>query len=1118
MKKFRLLLGIIAMLCAVVANAQTKKFEATVVDELGEPCIGASVVIKGTTTGVMTNVDGSFAIDVPAGAEVEVSYIGYVTQTISNFSISQITLEEDRQQIDEVVVVGYGVQKKSHLTGSVSTVPMDDIQDLSSSNLASSLSGLVNGLSVSGGDARPGESAQMYIRNADDISGVGGISQGPLYVIDGYIYPNDMTVGGQSGQNLGATVFNNLDPASIESISVLKDASAAVYGSRAANGVILVTTKKGKQGAPQISYGGNVGIATTFKHPKMLNAYQYGKLYNAMAAAKTEVYNDSSFDNLNNLYQADELEAMKNLDYNLIDKYWRTAITHKHSLNLTGATEKVNYFGGISYFSQDGNMGKLDYSRWTFRAGVDAKIGKGLKLGVNVSGDYGTKNQPYMHVGSSGTEDYNRLLARPRYIPEYVEGMPVAAYGISGKQVDPIQNYHFDLLQHGSDYTSEMTSNINIGANIDYDFSHIKPLKGLRASLTYAKSIQQSKNNRFASTYDIYSFENRAGSGKHLYTPTKGYEDAYDAMLDPAYISTITISNCDGTGGQYYRYMDRTDNYQLNFNVNYARDFGKHSVGALFSIERSESESEYMWTSVDNPRSYGTGQFSSKSDESAIDNNFSRFEMGSLSYIGRINYAYDDKYLIEFLLRSDASTKFSPDNYWGTFPSVSAGWVISKENWFANKVNWVDFLKLRASFGMTGRDNVTAWQWAQFYNIEGWRGAIFGTNPAQSSGSHIGIKNEQSAVNEDAHWDKAYKMNIGIDWNVLRNRLGFNIEYYNQWDREILTKFSGTIPSTVGTNSAFINYGKMNSWGVEFTATWRDRVNENFSYHIQLNTGYHDNKVLLMDFDHTASSYQKIQPGGRTDTGLWGMECIGMFRSYPQIEKYFRDNNITKYMGKTQDQVYPGMLIYKDVRGSYDQTTGKYDPTPNGVIDATEDAVQLSKRSNPYGATINFGIDWKGLTLSAQISAAWGGYTLLPAAAIKTTLTQYEYTSLPSFWNPDNMYVYETIKDATGKTLVEQNQKGYYPNLAFSDVNAVNSSFWRITGARASLNRLTLAYSLPKKWMNAIGISSCRINVTGQNLCWLFNPYPDNFMDPMSGSYGKYPSLRKFTLGLNITF
>ena len=316
------------------ASAQTQ-YKGKIVDEAGQPVIGATVIVKGTTNGTTSGIDGAFAIAVPAGAELQVSYIGYITENISDLAKTEIVLKEDKQQIEEVVVVGYGTQKKAHLTGSVATVPMDDIQDLASGDLASTLSGLINGVSVSGGDTRPGEAAKIYIRNADDLSSVGANSQSPLYVIDGYIYPNDVKVGNVY-QNLGEEAFNNLDPSMIENISVLKDASAAVYGSRAANGVILVTTKKGKMGAPKISYSGTIGLADTFSHPKMLNTYEYGRLYNAVAAADPK---NTQLNNQYDLFQADELQAMKSLNYDLLEKYWDTAVTHKHALNISGATE-----------------------------------------------------------------------------------------------------------------------------------------------------------------------------------------------------------------------------------------------------------------------------------------------------------------------------------------------------------------------------------------------------------------------------------------------------------------------------------------------------------------------------------------------------------------------------------------------------------------------------------------------------------------------------------------------------------------------------------------------------------------------------------------------------------
>ena len=394
-------LSLLLLFVSAAAWAQ-QTVQGTVVDEAGQPVIGASVIVKGTTVGTTTGVDGKFSLPVPAKGALQVSFLGYLTEEVADLgAASKIVLKEDKQQIEEVVVVGYGAQKKAHLTGSVASVPMDEIQDISTGSLGTALSGLMNGVSVSGGETRPGGTASITIRNnGSTLSG----SVKPLYVIDGFI--------------LNESAFNNLDPASVESISVLKDASAAVYGSRAAGGVILVTTKKGKLGAPKISYSGTVGITDAVSTPKMLNTYNYGRLWNAVRFA------DPTEQDLNptlDIFQADELQAMRGLHYDLLDKYWKTAVTHQHSVNLSGATEAASYFANISYFNQDGNLGKLDYDRWNFRAGVDLKVSKYLKASLQVSGDYGKKNSPLMKVQNTSAErDYAMLLTHPQYIPEEV--------------------------------------------------------------------------------------------------------------------------------------------------------------------------------------------------------------------------------------------------------------------------------------------------------------------------------------------------------------------------------------------------------------------------------------------------------------------------------------------------------------------------------------------------------------------------------------------------------------------------------------------------------------------------------------------------------------------------
>lgn len=1085
--------------------AQSTDIKGTVVDENGDPVIGASVRVEGQDGGVITDLDGNYTIKASKGAKVTITYIGYEPMTVTGGG--KVQLKEDSQNLDELVVVGYGVQKKAHLTGSVATVPVDEIQDLASGDLASTLEGLVNGLSISGGNSRPGQSATMYVRGSNSISAVGATVQQPLFVIDGYVYPNDLKVG-RASQNPGAEAFNNLDPSEVESITVLKDASAAVYGARAANGVILVTTKKGKLGAPRISYNGTFGFTDAVSHPKMLSAYEYGRLYNAVAAADPTQL--STLNRLTGLYQADELEAMKGLDYNLLDKYWETGFTMKHSVNLSGATDRASYFGSISYFDQDGNLGNIDYDRWNFRAGMDVKVSKWLSANLNVSGDYGKKNTPYIKIGGSSNEkDYNILLTRPRYIPEYVNGLPIAAYGISNTEKDADQNYSFSTLRNNGDYSREMNSNLNIQAGLSYDFGWSKILKGLTLRFTYSKSISTDKTNQYGSTFDIYTMTKRTGSGQHLYTPMPG-ED-YAPYIDPSNMQVHNLSNGDA---QINRTMLRSDNYQMNFTASYNRDFGLHSVGALFSIEKSEAESEYMYGMITDPLPFNNGQSNTATGEKTLE--WARSESGTLSYIGRINYAYANKYLLEFLIRSDASTKFAPENYWGVFPSFSAGWVMSEENWFRKALPWVNFLKLRGSFGLTGRDNITPWQWTRLYNSNQWGGLVFGEGADRAPGGVITTDKNTAAINPDVHWDKVYKANFGIDLNVLNSRLSLTFDMFREWNREMLINMDASVDATIGTRSASLNIGKMDSWGYELSVTWRDKIGKDFKYRIGLNTGYYDDKILNRDWE-TDYIYRQIRKGGRSDIGLWGLQCIGMFRSFQDIEEYFEKYNIKTYLGMSKDQVRPGMLIYKDVRGEQ-QADGTY-AAPNGIVDEEEDQVRLSNRTNPYSFTLNLGADWKGLSLTAQINAQWGGYQVLDGTMLKSGsgVGDLEFTNMPVFWNVDNMYSYQDVYDAQGNLVVAANRNGSLPNLQYQSVNSIASSFWRISSARVTLNRLTLAYTIPQNWVKKIGLQNIRINVTGQNLLSFYNPFPDNFIDPMC-SFDAYPTLRKFTVGVNLTF
>ena len=1111
-----LLLAVFLVVPAMADNQstqQTRVLQGNVVDENNDPVIGASVAIAGSTIGTMTNMDGDFRLEnvTTAHKTLRVSYLGYATQNleIAGRTTFNVKLALDETTLDEVVVVGYGVQKKAHLTGAIATVAPADVTDLASTSLAASLEGLMAGVSVNQSSQRPGETARINIRNSNTTNA------GVLYVIDDFVCPPED----------GEQMFNNLDPTMVESISILKDAAAAIYGARSAQGVVLVRTKRGHVGKPKISYSGQYGYTDEFYRSKMMDSYNYGLTWNAIRVADPT---QGGFYRRENLFQADELEAMKSLDYDLLDKYWSSGLTQKHGINVSGGNDVATFFGGVSYVTQDGNMGKISYDRWNYRAGMDAKINKWTKASLQVSGDYGKTVKSLNKVGGTNAEkDYVMLLTRPRYIPEYVvdangREYPIAPYGITNGQLEQSQGYHYDVIENLGNFGENMPQNMTMNASLEYDFGWSPFLKGLKVKGTFSKSISNSKDNEFGSQYELYRFaENqRGGSGSHLYMGTDGYPLDFDGL------STVTYIN--GSSSYLRRNMFRADSYQMNFIVTYARTFGLHDVSGLFTIEKAEREREYVWGQRNLPYSFTNLQSNGANGDQTTE--FNRSESGMLSYIGRFNYSYADKYLAEFLIRSDASTKFAPENYWGIFPSLSLGWIVSQEDWFANNVEFVDFLKIRGSFGLLGRDNIDPWAWAPSYTSEAVKGPIFGSNIGAQAGAHFQLPN--AVPNRSSHWDESYKSNLGLDMNFLKSRLSFTLEGYQNKNKLEFSSISAgsNYPTTVGAPASESNIGESERYGMEASLGWRDKIGKDFKYHLKLNTGYSDDKLINRAWvDPSTRPLDGLVPNERSDRGLWGYECIGMFKTYQEIAEYFAEKNLTTYMRRTIDNVHPGMLIFNDVRGSRKPDGTFYAPNdpndPQGNVVDADDRVKISdRRNNIYGLTFNFGGEWKGLSLNAQVGASWGSYSMMPSQAISnssvvSTGSSYDvmqYTNLPSFWS-GNMFVYEDVLDAQGRVVAHQNRDALYPNLRFAEVNSVASTFWKVNNANVLLRNVTLAYSLPKTWVSKVGVESCRINITGQNLLDFYNPYPDKFMSQNS-SYSVYPTLRKFTMGLNVSF
>lgn len=1076
----------------------TRTVTGTVVDDLGEPIIGAAVKVVDSPVGTVTDIDGKFSLSVKEGSKLTISFIGYIAQTITNLNNPKVVLLEDVAKLDEVVVVGYGTQKMKNVTGAIETLSTDEIKDLSVGSLGDALSGMMSGLHVSSGGGRPGSTPSLQIRQSSINTSVtpsstrgGDADPSPLYVIDDFISTEE--------------AFNNLDVSEVESITVLKDASAAVYGARAAYGVILVKTKRGKVGTPTISYNGQFGFTDALKLPKMLSAYDYGRIYNAARAAGTST-GESESDNVRTQYfQADELDAMRGLNYDLVDKEWSAAWTQRHSLNINGGTDKATYFAGASYFSQEGNMGRLDYDRWNFRAGVNANIGKWTKASFQISGDMGEQNNARNGISGGGTDaDFNSLMTHLPFVPDYIGGRPVVYTGMQNvsSNLTAVQLYNYRAVQNSPDNTENQTNNMSINGSLEHDFGWFKWTKGLKLKASYSRNIVNGKSNNIGTKIDVYRLLNRGGSGGHLYTGD-------DIDLDESNFGTFTLDN----GNLLTRTMNKTDSYQMNLTLSYARQFGLHNISGLFSIEKAESEYEYVTGNITDPFSFTDGQSNSTATGATQTTTFSRTESGMLSYIGRLNYSYADKYLFEFLLRSDASTKFAPENYWGMFPSWSAGWVMSEESWFNKEKLGIDFLKIRGSFGILGRDNIQPWLWTQLYSRNADKGPIFGTSANTSSGSSFQMP--QRGVNRDVHWDKTYKTNFGIDVRMLDNRFGITLDAYYDMGRELFTTFTGTsfYPTTVGTQATPENFGEIDTYGVELTLNWKDKIGKDFSYWVKLTTGYSDNKIKEAGFPATPG-FDAIVRGERSDRGVWGYECLGMFRSYQEIEEYFATNNITSYLGNSKENIHPGTLIYRDVRGQRN-TDGSYGEK-DGVIDEN-DYVKISHRaSNPYGLTMNFGASYKNFSFSAQFGASWGAYALMQTNLRQESYNNMEYKNVSAIWK--DMYVYEDVLDANGNVTAAMNRNAKYPNLKYSAINGQASTFWKVSAASIRLRNLTVAYSLPKEWMKPLGISSCRLNLTCQNLLSFYNPYDGGVWDTWAGTYGNYPNLRKFTLGVNVSF
>lgn len=881
-------------------NTSSSILKGTIVDENGLPVIGANVLVKGSkTNGTITDVDGNFSLNAPRGSVLVVSYVGYSDQEVKtndNGRPISVVMKEDTETLDELVVVGYLSQKKASLTGAVASMKVDEqSKTIPTTSASGILVGKLAGVQVGTNNGIPGSTPGLSVRTNSSWN-----SQNVMYVIDGAIR--------------GSGDFNNLSPNEIESVTVLKDAaSAAVYGSRSAGGVVVVTTKKGDMGKPKFNYSYGYSIDTRTKNADLTSAVQAGELYRRV---------NGDADPAGWAWSQDELDYFKNVNggwgYDQLKEVWRNPTTQTHNLSVTGGSDKIKYFGAASYVKQEGFLEPLTYDKFNFRMNVTANITKDLEIFAGLA----LYNNQQSDVIFEGPESlYRKLLVWQPDQPVYSDNGQFIDYGWIG-------NVGAWVTGAGGYQTHDMLKPQMVG-KVTYKLPF---LDGLKASLYYSKTWAHSMQKGFYHGYDMLIMPKSGTNGRIMSTR----DSEAIGVKRSAWVSKDYIE----------RSVDWSGDQQLNFQLTYDKIFNeKHHFSGTFVTEWSESNGTGVSGGRETFPVYLTDQFWAASDARADTwgNGSTDWVEGRMSYIGQFNYSYADKYLLNFSFREDGSMKFAPNQRWGFFPAGSAGWVISEENFFDKK--FVQFLKLRGSVGLTGNDAVGGWQWQESYN--GGSSAFFGTSPAKSVGLTYG-----SIVNPNLTWEKTLTYDVGIDMNFLNNwNLTFDYWYSNTYD--ILGNRQLSLPTTFSQSMPAENYGEIHAQGIDFQLGYRGQSRD-FTWFGNLTMSYGWNEVIKKDYAENAMDIDI--PVGKSTSYITGYEFDRIIRTQEELDAFNKEHPNYNHNGMKPEL---GMMVYKDLSG------------PDGNIDSWDKVVLYSK-NRPVVYGLNLGGSWKGLSLDMMFSGELG--------------------------------------------------------------------------------------------------------------------------------------------------
>lgn len=1072
MKKFYTSLGrLVTMLVAslffsVAAFAQDQPpITGTVLDEKAEPLQGVSVTIKGSSFGTTTDSLGKFSIRAARGATLVFSYVRYGMQEIkvgSQTSYS-IRLSPATSTLNDVVVVGYGSQKKVSLTGAVSSVQASDIVTTKNENVENMLTGKVPGLHIIQNTAEPGD-----FTNTLSVRGMGN----PLIVIDGVQQPDFGVTGGNGDNNVGTSnILSRLDPNDIESVSVLKDASAAVYGVKAANGVILITTKKGRSGTLSLTYTGTYGWQVPSGLPKSVNATQYMTLVNEQSMHNSNggriTYTPQDFADYAN-------GTKKSTDwYNAV--FRKSTPQTQHNITATGGSDNTTYLLSLGYTDQDGLLrsGDLNYKRYNIRSNVTSHITKRITVNLNVSGILDQKNAPAESFWWTTRETWRELPTQTIYAnnnPQY----PTNGLVDGG---NPVVFMDQDLVG----YSTQNNSFFNGAISLDYKLPFIE---GLSLRGLYSYNTQLQDNKLFQKGFNLYTYD----QATNTYTAT--------GNNFPSYVQR-----------QYYKYPKNTDQLSLN----YAHSFGDHSVSALILMEGNQQSADnfaaYRQLSI--PVDQLIAGNSNLQDASQDNGRTALYEYVTNSFVGRLTYDFRSKYFAEFSFRDDKSSRFAPDQGWGFFPSVSAGWRISEENfWQKNAaLSFIDNLKLRASYGVLGDDGQLYYQFITGYNYPANgdnnrlpRGSVF-------NGSFYNAIQSTGIPNPEVSWSTSHTYDAGIDFDAWKGLLGFSFDYFLRDRKGLLADAALQVPDVLGAPLPQENIRGDRTQGIDFEVNHRNHIGK-FNYTIKATFAYSNTHWTNYPMAKQGNSYLdwRNQEAGRNTGVHFGQGAAGQYTSYNQII------NSPVYVGRG---VVVGDYIYQDWNGDgviddNDVHPIIYGGDPNSGPFVNNNTIMAT----PLMPKISYGLNLGGSYKDFDVNLLFQGTAIF-------NISYIEQLNIPLWGGGSALTQFLNNYHPADPTADPYNPKTQWVpgTFAYTGTTTDVNSAWSYTNAAyLRLKAAEIGYSIPNKIISRAGIKGVRVFANGYNLLTFTKV---KYVDPEhpTGMYGYlYPLDKIFNIGLNVKF